>query len=157
MDTQLLVEIARNDNFEDKELLREIAELFVDKPDAAEFIHMYGTYCEVMDDLVDEEPSVDRIELSGRLRMQLSGCAYWQKHVAHLWLVERLIHNTYFDSVRWEKSDEEWKRRDAKVLSHAAYNMLFSVILLEFGYEKLAEISLRFREHAHLRHLNDTI
>lgn len=144
-----------NPNFADKQLLRDIAELFFEKPEAISYLHLYGQHCEIVDDNVDEEKSVERIEEQARIASDIAAHPYWQKNYYALWCVERLIHNTYFDSVKWEKSEEEWKRRDAKALSHCGYNMLFAVILIEFGADTLKNISLRFREHAHLRHLND--
>jgi hypothetical protein len=59
--------------------------------------------------------------------------------------------------VEWELSEIEWKRRDARALNHCAYNMLFAVIILECGDAALRKISVRFREHAHERHINDPI
>ncbi len=157
LNEETLKAIAENPNFEDKQLLTEITELFKDKPEAIQFLHLYGEYCEVMDDLVDEVVYTEMVDKAGQLRMQIGQCPYWQMHNKHLWVVEQLIHNTYFDSVKWEDSKEEWQRRDAKALSHCAYNMLFAVILLEFGADVLNKISLRFREHAHKRHLHDTV
>lgn len=149
--------IANNDNFTDKELLRELCELFNHKPDACQFLHLYGEYCELMDDLVDEEKNVGSIEKAGRIRMDISLHPYWLKHCQQLAIVERLIHHQYFDMVEWEQSDEEWQRRDARALNHCAYNMLFAVILIEFGDDALKRFSLRFRNHAHSRHLMDMI
>lgn len=149
--------IANNDNFKDKELLEDLCELFTGKPDACQFIHLYGEYCELMDDLVDEPKDIQTIERAGRLRMDISAHPYWIKYHGQLAIVERLIHHQYFDMVEWEHSDEEWKRRDARALNHCAYNMLFAVILLEFGDETLKKFSLRFRNHAHERHLQDAI
>ena len=157
LNEETLTAIAKNDNFKDKELLKELAILFEGRPDVLHFLYLYGEYCECMDDLVDEGNSPERVDKSGQLRMELGQTTYWLKHSHYLWLVERLIHNTYFDTVKWEGAEEEWKRRDAKALSHCAYNMLFSVILLEFGYDKLRELSERFRTHAHERHLHDTV
>jgi len=152
-----LLNIANNPNFADKQLLTELTELFADKPEAYEFLKLYGDYGEIVDDVIDEERNLDTIETAARLCHAVNNCAYWNKWKHCLFLVERLVHNTYFDSVKWEKSNANWKRRDAKCLSHCGYNMLFAVILLEFGEETLNKFSLRFREHAHLKHINDPI
>lgn len=149
--------IANNDNFSDKELLQDLCVLFEGKQDAIHFLHLYGEYCELMDDLVDEEKNVGSIEKAGRIRMEISSHPYWLLRREQLKVVECLIHNQYFDMVEWEQSDEEWKRRDARALNHCAYLMLFSVILIEFGYDTLKKLSLRFRNHAHSRHLEDAI
>lgn len=154
---ELLQQIANNQNFTDKELLTEISELLKDKPEASEYLYLYGQLCEMMDDLVDEEKCVETVDKVGTLRMQLSTCSYWLKNWTHLWMTERLIHHQYFDMVKWEHSDEEWKRRDARAMNHCAYNMFFAVLQLEFGDEIVRKFSLRFREHAHNKHLNDPI
>lgn len=154
---EVLEAIANNDNFKDKELLEEISFLFKDRPEASEYLYLYGQYCEVMDDLVDESVTPDMVDRAGLLRMQIDVCPYWVANRTLLWLTERIIHHTYFDAVQWERAKEEWKRRDARVLNHCAYNMLFTVILIEFGDETLRKISLRFREHAHKRHIDDKI
>lgn len=151
LEQPILEAIANNPNFKDKSILTEICEMFVGKPEICKFLKLYGDHCELIDDFVDEQQSPDMVNKLGQLRMEIDCCEYWITHRNYLWVVERLIHNTYFDSVQWEKSNSEWKRQDARSMSHAAYNMLFAVILLEYGYEALEKISLRFREHAHLR------
>ena len=156
MDTQILEAIARNPNFEDKELLKEIAELFKDRPEAIQYLYLFGQLCEVADDMVDGDITVrEGVEKVGLLRQQLSVCPYWLSNWQHLWMTERLIHHQYMNMVQWERSSEEWKRRDARALSHCAYNMFFAVVMLEFGDDALAKIADRFRTHAHLLHLND--
>lgn len=97
------------------------------------------------------------VQQADELVQKIGNCAYWQRNQSCLWVVRWLVHNQYFDTTKWEKDEEEWKRRDAKAMSHCGYLMLFAVILIEFGVEKLNEISLRFRTHAHLRHVNDPI
>lgn len=149
--------IANNPNFKDKELLTDLCKLFEGRDEAIQFVHMYGEYCEVMDDLVDENKNIDSIERAGRIRMDISSHPYWLLRGSQLSLVERLIHHQYFDMVVWETADEIWKRRDARALNHCAYNMLFAIILIEFGDETLKKFSLRFRNHAHERHINDVI
>lgn len=149
--------IANNENFKDKELLKELCELFHGKNDAIQFVHMYGEYCEIVDDLVDKPKDIGLLEKAGRVRMDISNHPYWLLRHQQLAIVERLIHHQYYDMVQWESAEEEWKRRDARALNHCAYNMLFAVILLEFGDEALKKLSLRFRTHAHERHLQDAI
>lgn len=158
MDTKTLEAIANNPNFSDKQLLTELSELLSDKPEAVEYLYLYGQLCEVMDDLVDGDGCAGQlVEQAGLIRCKLSVCAYWLKNLQHLWMTERLIHHQYVDVIEWEKSDIQWHREHAKALSHCAYNMFFAVIQLEFGDEKLRELSLRFRHHAHLKHINDLI
>lgn len=157
LNEETLKNIANNPNFADKALLTELTELFKDKPEAYEFLYLYGEYGELIDDLVDEPVHPEMVEKAARFANQINNCYYWNTHKQYLWVVERLVHNSYFDSVKWENAPDLWKRVDAKCLSHSGYLMLFAVILVEFGEEKLTELSLRFREHAHLKHINDPI
>lgn len=141
--------------FPPPELVEEIARILEGKPEAIAFVIHYGNYLEMVDDLVDEPKDVELIGRTISMASDLFSCNYWQKNCAQLWLVEKLTHRTCFDSVAWENAEEGWKRRDARCLSHAGYNMLFAVIQLEAGTEALRKISLRFREQAHLKHLHD--
>jgi hypothetical protein len=141
--------------FPPPELVKEIAQILEGKPEATAFVIHYGNYLEMVDDLIDEPKDVELIGRTIALASDLFSSHYWQQHCAQLWLVEKLVHRQCMDSVAWEHSPEDWKRRDARCLSHAGYNMLFAVIQLEAGTEALRKISLRFREQAHLKHLHD--
>lgn len=156
MDSKTLEAISGNPNWKDKQLLTELAELFKEKPEAVEYLYLFGQLCEVADDLVDGDISIpEGVEKIGLLRQQLSVCPYWTKNYQHFWMTERLVHHQYMNMVQWEHSTEEWKRRDARALSHCAYNILFGVILFEFGDQVLAKFADRIRTHAHELHLND--
>lgn len=150
-------DIPFNPHFASQEFWAELVNLFIDRPEAHEFVLHYGEYIENIDDLVDEPKDVERVKKVTEQAARLFNSPYWKKWGDKLYLLERITHLTYFDSVCWESADEEWKRWDAKCLSHCGYNMLFAIILIEFGEDKLRSISLRFREHAHLRHINDPI
>jgi len=82
---------------------------------------------------------------------------YWRQWGHVLTLLEKIIINQYFDSVKWEKAEEEWKRQYAKVNSHAGMMMTFAVVLIEFGDKKLEEVSLAWREQAYMTHKDDKI
>ena len=131
--------------------------LFKDNNEPREFLFLYAQYCELIDDLVDEEKNIDRIRQAFLVAGKVFNCNYWLKWRHCLFLVDRLAHNTYFDSVTWETSDEEWRRQHAKVYSHAAINMTLSVILIEFGDDKLKELSPRLRELCYDLHKGDKI
>jgi len=131
--------------------------LFKDNLEAKEFLLLYAQHCELIDDLVDEEKSPEIIRKAFLIAGKVFNCNYWLKWRHCLFLVDRLIHNTYFDSVLWETSPEEWRRQHAKVYSHAAINMTLSVILIEFGDEKLKELSPKLREICYEVHKNDKI
>lgn len=138
-------------------LLDKVNSLLADKPNACEFVNAYVQYIEVVDDLVDEEKDTANVRKCVEMSAKVFNCNYWKQYGANLILLDRVIARTYFDSAVWEKSSEEWKRRDAKCLSHSGYLMLFAVIIIEFGEDKLNEFSLEIREYAHMKHINDKI
>ena len=154
---ETLQAIAKNPNFQDKQLLSDLAVLFQEKPEALEFLNLYGNYGELIDDMVDDPGNSLTVQKADELSIKICECSYWQKHQQCLWCIRWIIHNQFFDSVKLESSSELWKRRDAKVLSHAGSMMLFAVILIEFVVEKLNEISVRFREHMYDKHKDDII
>lgn len=131
--------------------------MFLNNQEAWEFLKVSCEYYEMIDDDMDEDFNEERKRKIASLAACTYNSSYWRKHGAMLYLVDRIIHCQYFDSAIWEHSEEEWQRRDAKALSHAGVNMVFAVILLEFGQDVLDKFSLKFREHAHLLHLGDKI
>lgn len=126
--------------------------LFEGRDAAWIFLCKYLEYCHVYDDMVDEPKNVVLVERSAQLASEIYNSEYWKRYCQNLVVLERLIHVTYFDCVKWEKSDEQWKREHARVLNHCGYNMLFAVVLIEFGEDRLKEISLEYREFAHKNH-----
>lgn len=139
-----------------------LEELFKNNLDALFFINHYCSYCHLVDDIQDNESTTETLRIIGNLATIVYNCNYWRKYSQTLLLVDVLIQNTYFDSVKWEKSSGEstilsWKQRDARVMSRCGYNMIFAVIYLEFGSEKLNELSLQFREETHLKQGHDKL
>lgn len=129
-------------------LQEEIIEMFKDKQEALSFLSKYVLYIHAVDDCIDE--GIQHVKNTTQLAFEVFNHSYWLKWRQSFALVERLIHNAYFDSLKWEKSGEKWKERDAKVLNQRGYDMLFAIILIEFGEEKLSEFSYKFREFSHL-------
>jgi len=138
-------------------LSTELEALFEGRQESLEFLKLYGEHCGLVDDLVDEPGNPATVEKAARLAFAVNNCAYWHKWKHCLWVVDRVIHNTYFDSVKWESAEEEWKRRDAKCMSHTAIEMIMAVILIEFGEEVVAKYSLSLREWAYNKHKDDLI
>lgn len=127
----------------------EIQEFFKERKDAFYFLCQYVQYIHCIDDCVDEPNAGERTITLTELAAKTFNSPYWLKYQQNLIIVERLVHNAYFDSVVWENSQEEWKKRDAKVLNQRGYDMIFAVMLIEFGEDKLREFSSRFREYSH--------
>jgi len=129
--------------------------MFVGHEEAFDFLKLSNAYFDVVDDLIDEPKDVELIKRCTALAGLFYNHTYWIKHRTTLWIVERLIRCQYLDSVKWEPSSEEWMKRDAKALSHSAVNLVFTVILIEFGQDVLDSFSAEFRENAHRLHIND--
>jgi hypothetical protein len=138
-------------------LVTYLEKVLKERPLAAEFIALYGTYCNLLDDEVDEQQDPERVRGIILASSTLYNCMYWKRWGSVLVLLEKIITNQYFDSVKWGKADEEWKRQHAKVYSHAALMMYFAVILIEYGDEELNKVSLLFREEAYNMHKKDQI
>jgi hypothetical protein len=144
-----------NPNFIDQELYKEYKMMFEGHDEAWSFLYAACEFYEAVDDQVDEITTINTTKRLTSLAAIYYNHNYWKKYGQALFLVDRISHCQYFDSVIWEHSGEEWQKRDAKALSHAAVNMVFAVILIEFGQATLDAFSLKFREHAHKLHLKD--
>lgn len=132
-----------------EELQKKLQDLFKSRLVAFEFVCLYLDYCHMVDDLVDEGKNIDLVNKTIAMASRVFNTTYWKQHGHALILVDRIIHNKYFDCVKWEHSNEEWKQSHARVLNHCGYDMLFAVILLEFGEETLNAVSMEYREFAH--------
>lgn len=144
-----------NPNFINQELYNKYVNMFVGHEEAWDFLKLSNAYFEIVDDLIDEPKDDDRNKRLTALAGLFYNHSYWIKHRTTLWIVERLIRCQYLDSVTWEHSNEEWKKRDAKALSHASTNLVFAVVLIEFGQDVLDNFSSDFRANAHQLHLKD--
>lgn len=139
-----------------EELLTEIESILAKNQEAARFVVAYGEYIEMIDDCVDEPKDVELLNKMTATAQLLFSSNYWRRNADYLGLIEQTIHTVYFNVVEWEQSDEAWKRRDAKALSHVGYFMLFAILLLETRDPKLVQrLSLKFMERAHLMHIQD--
>lgn len=127
----------------------QIKVMFKDNPSAFSFVCKYIEYIHLIDDVVDEEKNTETVLRMTQKAFEVFNHDYWLKWRQSLLIVERLVHNVYRDSTNWENSPEEWKKRDAKVMNQRGYDVLFAVILIEFGEDKLNEFSLLFREYSH--------
>lgn len=136
----------------------EIAEMFKDKPAALFFLGKYIEYIHAIDDCIDEAKNPSTILKTAELASVVFNSPYWKQWSSALYLIERLAYNSYHDSVQWEhEGAPTWKQRDAKVLNQAGYEILFAVILIEFGEDKLRDFSPRFRHYSHLNQGHDKL
>jgi len=140
-----------------EKLENSLAALLKDKPEALEFLILFGRYGNLLDDVVDEAKSSALVRDTAVAASDLYNCNYWKQWGQTLRIVEKLVANQYFDSVVWEHSRVKWHREHAKVYSHAGLLMIFAVILIEYGEKRLEQLSLEWRQYAHEIHAHDEI
>lgn len=143
----------------DKRLMDEISKSLAPFPEAGNFITLYRDYVHAIDDLIDMEnrPNAEELLRVFAAASVLFTTPFWRQYGPSLLMVERMINNTYADSVRWEQKDlnNTWQNRDASVLRHAGVDMMFAIIDLLLGRDKLREISSAFRYQCHLIHMDE--
>lgn len=131
--------------------------LIAERPDAAEFLSLAGQYGGLLDDVLDISAEPSRVKALCEYSALMYTCAYWRKWGHLLMFATVLARNQYFDSVKWENAEEQWKREHAKVYSHAGIGLILAVALIEYGSKKVDEISLSLREEAYTLHKGDKV
>jgi hypothetical protein len=139
-----------------QQLEQNLKKLFIGHDEAYEFLLLYCQYSGLIDDLVDEEKDIQRVRQTSWYAGLVFNCNYWKKFGHILYIVDRLCHNNYFDSVIMEQSDVEWKRQHALIYSHTGMQMTLAVILLEFGQGTMEQWSMLIREAAYNREQEPT-
>jgi hypothetical protein len=134
-----------------KELQDVITKLRGHNPKAADFLVDYITYCSLVDDCVDEHYAATRIQRITELAFKSFNCEYWRQYSHILSVTERLMHNSYFDSLVWEE-EKGWKGEYSKFMAQCGCQMVFAVVLIEFGEQYLNQISLDFRQAVYEKH-----
>lgn len=142
-------------NFADKNICEAI-DLLKQYPDAYAFMHCYTVYVNLIDDIIDlpELRTPTNILKLASTASMLFSLPFWMQNSNQLLILEQCINNTYADSVEWEKSALKWQRIDSNVLRHSGIDMLYAVILICYGYDKMREVSSKIREHCHLSHMD---
>jgi len=131
------------------------AKYFNDRPELAQFCLSYVMLQHLIDDIVDEEKSIDTILEAFSLGRRVWSHPIYIKHQVALDVVDELANNSYGCSEKWKTSEEQWKQVHADVLRHQGYNVFFAIIYLELGRNALNECSEHFREYSHAKHLED--
>ena len=118
---------------------------------ARDFLLKHGQYVELFDDIIDikDDKDTERLMLFSRLAIEVQNHPYYVKYRENLLPILLLENLTYYDAVKWEQSNSEWKRRDARVLSHFSINVLYAVLIIEVGFDNALAVSNTIREHLH--------
>jgi len=120
--------------------------------DAAEFLTGWHIYCHLIDDIVDGDTPFtnERFLEVLMLANKVYSLPFYRTYAPMLSSVVAMVTNTYADSVEWEKSDEEYKRKVADVIRQCGNEMIYAVANICGGHTLMRKISLRLREAAYL-------
>lgn len=141
----------------EKELMDDIAKMFEQHPEVSAFLKLHNTYVHAVDDLEDKAKDVNPLYVA-ELAMLYYNHPIYVKNREALYLVSYLNHNSYRDSVAWEKNnfdDGGMRLEAAKTLRHASIDMFFALVLLYCGPLELARISPRLRAYTLEKHRDD--
>ena len=134
-------------------ILEEVNKLFLDHPDGEQakgFLDLYHNFAHLLDDIVDGDIG----DMEGRavgktlyLAQSLYTHPFYTKYMYILYPTIRLVHNTYFDTVQMENSNEEWKKLYVSVLKHCGDEVFLAIIEILGGYDKRMQLGVSVREH----------
>jgi len=106
-----------------------------------------------IDDIVDEDVDSKEKTIECFIRLhELYANPFYRKHEDKLSMVVTLVTNMYADSVEWEKSDTEWKRKWGDFLRFAGNEMAYAVAYIVGGWTHLRFISRMFRVLSYTDH-----
>jgi hypothetical protein len=125
--------------------------------DALAWLTCWHAYAHAVDDLIDEQFTPEGLMEVLSQATCLYSTPFWIQNSARLGGVMQIIGNTYLDSVHWEKSDQEWKRKVADVIRLVGNDMVVAVAQIVGGWQHGRRISERMREFAwHSQHPGET-
>lgn len=135
-------------------LKEELEKLFASHPDGVEakmFLANFGKYCHSIDDLIDGDikSNPENIGVILILALNIYSMNFYVKYLNSLYPIIRLIHHTYFDSVKMELASEYWQKEQADVLKSVGQEMTLAIIEILGGYEKRRELGLIVREYSY--------
>lgn len=117
----------------------------------------YAVYVHAIDDIIDQDIPSDQTRQMFILRtFEYAEAIYsnhWYiTHIAQLRPLVKMASNTYMDSVLWEKSPEEYKRKIADQLRCAGNELMLAIVEIVSGIDARREASLELRELSYKTH-----
>lgn len=125
---------------------------------ALDFIKLYVSYANLVDDIVDEKDfqNAGRLLEHANTAETLHSHPYWIANINWLRPVVLVVHNEFADSVELENDTiREGAAQLADTLRIAAFNVVALVVYNELGYNAMREISADFRYALWRRHKNE--
>lgn len=148
-------------------LLERLNHYLKGRVDAQTFLLRYRDYNHEIDDLIDIPERRSDNEFILRVlntALDVLSHPFYTNHVAELYSVIKIIHNTYADSVKWEKSSEAWQKTIADVVRNAGNEMVIQVVRIvvreetgseNLAYEAMRDISWRAKAQSYFDHHDD--
>ena len=111
-------------------------------PDAEDFLWLWGCYLRAVDDVIDDE----KWDSESVLSVLVLACSFYShpfyvRHASTLQMVVMLATNSWADSVKWERANEQWKREWADVLRHAGNEVIMATAMICGNWQAMRDIS----------------
>lgn len=129
-----------------------------ERPAALEFIKLYVSYANLVDDIIDEGKfqNAQTFLRHTNFAETLHSHPYWIANIQWLRPVLLITHNDYADSVEFDSfTGDTEKKQMADVLRIAAFHVVMAVVYNELGHEAMREISSSFRFALWKRHKDE--
>lgn len=144
------------------QLEQELNKLFANHPDgniAEIFLGNFGKFCHSIDDLIDGDikNNPENIGAILILALNLYSNIFYRKYQDLLYPLILNIHNTYFDSVKMELSNEYWQKEQADTLKSVGQEMTLMIIYILGGYEERRRLGILVREHSYKQQHEEAI
>jgi len=119
--------------------------------DAFAFLLSFHCLAHFLDDMCDGEIPMNAENLldSHMQANALYSTPFYIQNSARLSGVISVIVNTYADSIAWEKSDTDWKKKVSDVIRQCGNDMVITVAGIVGGFRHMRSISLKLRELAY--------
>jgi hypothetical protein len=139
------------------EFFKLLHEHLIDNIDAVNWVLAFVTYCHAIDDIIDNDIPKDKsrqefIIKTFEFSEILFTNVFYLQHINILRPLVKMTANTYADSVQWEDSPIEYKRKIADVLRQMGNEVILAVIEIVKGVGVRREVSMKFRELSWLAH-----
>lgn len=140
-----------------KDCQAKLAEMLKERPQALEFIKLYVSYANLVDDIVDEKDfqNSKKFLQHANSAETLHSHPYWIANIDWLRSVLLIVHNDYSDSVEYDTVMQGDSKVLADALRIAGFHVIAAVVYKELGYDAMREISPAFRYALWKRHKDE--
>lgn len=131
--------------------VRAYAEIAHGNADAQSLLIAWAGFCHTIDDAIDQDKTPDpEIIVAQMLHWTevVAENAFFKQNQATLTAFVMASANVFIDSARWEKSDDEKRKKYANAYRSFWCEMVYHVAYLVGGYGHMREMSQRYRDMA---------